>query len=327
MLVILALLTHALVLGGPVARLLSHAAWTRRSPRIALRLWHTNALGFLASCCAVLLLAAHDAWEHAVVWLFHADKPQVHAAYTGSLPVEGIADVALVALLTCAGAISALAARRSLRVRGQRARHRLATDALAERDGARRGNLRVLDHDAPAAFCIPGQGGRARIVLTTGALRLLGPDQLAATVEHERAHLRLRHHRAILLADVITAAVGWTGLLRDYAAQVRRLVEMAADDQAAQRHGRRTVASALLDMCSQDPEDQAVGTVSMTGPDPAERIRRLLEPPSPTPRRRALPALALCAGAALLALPAAVSLAPAAAIAGTAHGEGDPRGG
>nr|WP_241266460.1 M56 family metallopeptidase [Streptomyces scabichelini] len=177
-----------------------------------------------------------------------------------------------------------------------------------------------MSHAAPAAFCIPGAGSRSRIVVTTAARDLLSPDQLAATLEHERAHLRLRHHHAILAADVVTAALGWTGLLRPYADQVRRLAEMAADDRAAHKYGRRTVASALLEMCSAPavPPPAASGTLAMTGPDPAERIRRLISAPSGA-GSPLVGALAWAATATALALPMVLALGPALLLANTAH--------
>ncbi|MFD5315286.1 M56 family metallopeptidase [Streptomyces sp. NPDC127098] len=319
----LALLLHALALGYPATRLLAGAAWVARFPETALRLWHAGVLGFFTSLTAVLLLAAHDLWEHLVAWLFHAHEKKVHAAYAGSVPLTGIADAALLLLLAGAGTLSVTGAYRFVRARRQRAEHRLVVDALAEPVPSRVSGLRVLDHPTPAAFCVPGSGGRSRVVLTTGALRLLTPRQLAATVEHELAHLRLRHHHAILVADTVTAAVGWTGLLRDYAPQVRRLSEMAADDRAARRHGRTNLASALLDLgtVTDVVPGQRAGTLPMTGPDLAERVRRLIDRPLAGGRARVLPTIALGIGTVLLAIPAAVSLAPAVSIAGTAHAE------
>src|SRR5690606_10980018 len=52
-------------------------------------------------------------------------------------------------------------------------------------------DLRVLDLDTPMAFCLPGI--RSRVVLTEGVLDRLTPQQLAAVIAHERAHLRARH--------------------------------------------------------------------------------------------------------------------------------------
>ncbi|MFE5602617.1 M56 family metallopeptidase [Streptomyces coelicoflavus] len=317
MLVITALLVHALLLGRPLAQRLARARWVSRHPRAALRLWHACAVGLLASVGGSLILVAHDLWEHGVVWLFHADKPLIHAAYGGAWQARGIAEAALLVLFAAALGLSAVGVRRFWRLRRVRDRHRLTADAQGVYDSIADTSVRVLTHQDPAAFCIPGPRGRARIVVTTAARDLLSLAELAATVAHERAHLRLRHHRAILAADVLTAAIGWTGLMKPYAQQVRRLAELAADDQAVLGHGRRTVASALLGMCS-TASPGGTGTLAMTGPDPAERIRRLIESPPATSARlsRALTALAT---AVVLATPAVIALAPALLLANTAH--------
>ena len=61
----------------------------------------------------------------------------------------------------------------------------------------------VVQHATLAAYCLPGRGGR--IVLTSAALAALSPDELAAVLAHERAHLSGRHHLAL------AAAAGYSG--------------------------------------------------------------------------------------------------------------------
>ncbi len=56
----------------------------------------------------------------------------------------------------------------------------------------------VVQHATLAAYCLPGRGGR--IVLTSAALAALSPDELAAVLAHERAHLSGRHHLALAAA-------------------------------------------------------------------------------------------------------------------------------
>ncbi|MFI5557571.1 M56 family metallopeptidase [Streptomyces sp. NPDC051738] len=323
--VIAALLAYAALLGFVGDRVLTRASWTAGHPRAALRAWHACAFTFLSSTAAALILTAHDLWEHAVVWLFHAGKPQVHAAYAGAWHIEGVADSAVFLLLLAATAVTALAAHRYLAVQRERDKTRLITDALGSRGAGGLADVHILDEAAPTAFCVPGSRGRDRIVVSRGTVDLLTEEQLAAAVAHERGHLRLAHHRMILAAEVVTAAVGWSGALRGYARQVQRLAEMAADDHAAAQHGSRTVASALLEMCTVAPSPGSSAALALSGPDPAERIRRLLAA-RPEPRRRLLPVLIACATVAVLALPAAMVLAPAFAVADTAHcGEHCPR--
>ncbi|MDI6099520.1 M48 family metalloprotease [Actinoplanes sp. NEAU-A12] len=99
----------------------------------------------------------------------------------------------------------------------------------------------LLDDDRAEAFAVPGPD--ARIVVTTGMRAALDDTQYAALIAHERAHLRARHHRLILLAH-LSAAVhpAFRLLLRplDY------LVERAADERAAaELDDRRAVARAI----------------------------------------------------------------------------------
>ncbi|MGP3684237.1 M56 family metallopeptidase [Streptomyces sp. IBSNAI002] len=314
----MALLMYAAVLGVLGDRLLVRTPWAARHPRAALRAWHSCAVAFFASIAVALVVIAHDLWEHAVVWLFHAGKPQVHVAYGGVWHVEGIADAALLLLLLASATMGALAARRLVAARREEARVRLLADALGSDGLDGHDGVRVLEHDAPTAFCIPGGRHGSRIVVSRGALGTLTGNELAAAIAHERGHLHLGHHRKILLADVVTAAFGWCGMLRGYAHQVRRLSEMAADDHAAREHGRRAVATALLRMCTVAPGPVGPGALAMAGPDPAERIRRLIAGKA-APAGRLRRAAVACATAALIALPAAFALGPALLVADTAH--------
>ncbi|MGV9251940.1 hypothetical protein [Streptomyces sp. NPDC003697] len=85
------------------------------------------------------------------------------------------------------------------------------------------------------------------------------------------------------------------------------------------RHGRRTAASALLGMCEAAPSGVVGGSAAaMTGPDPAERIRRLIAASAASPSPLA-DALVSAPAVASFALPAALALAPAVLLFGTAH--------
>ncbi|WP_052869435.1 M56 family metallopeptidase [Streptomyces niger] len=319
MFVIAGLFAYAVLLGGPVAWLLTRARWVTRFPQAALRSWHACALSLLASVAGALVVAAHNLWEGGLVWLFHADEPLVDRAYGAPwLVTTDIPQGASVLLFLGSVTLGALTLRCLLTHRREREYHRLTVDALGTSCSTRDPDVHVLPNASPAVFCIPGSKESARIVATTAALETLSEAELAAALEHERAHLAYRHHRAFLVADVLTAAFGWSGLTRGYAQQVRRLAEMAADDRAALKHGRRAVASALLEMCTVGTTPEASGLPSMTGPDPAERIRRLIKA-APTQVRAATPALSLAMTALMPTLPLALVLAPAALLTGTAH--------
>src|SRR4029079_3658044 len=77
-----------------------------------------------------------------------------------------------------------------VRARRVRTEHRVAVD-LVGRHSARL-SATVLPYDVPAAYCLPGRD--PRIVISDAAVRQLTPEQLAAVLEHEQAHIAGRHH-------------------------------------------------------------------------------------------------------------------------------------
>ena len=100
--------------------------------------------------------------------------------------------------------------------------------------------LVVLPQDDAEAYAVPGRPGL--IVVSKGLLRRLGPGERRAVLEHERAHLRLRHHRhsvaGVLAATAnpcLAAVPGALGLA----------VERWADEEAAHLCGRAVTATAL----------------------------------------------------------------------------------
>ena len=128
----------------------------------------------------------------------------------------------------------------------------------------------VLDATQPAVYCVPGRP--PTIVITTGALAVLGPEQLAVVLAHERAHLAGRHHLLLAVTRSLAAIAPVVPLFARGTAEVARLAEMRADDVAARRGGRRTLLTALLAMsagatattasATTQPSAATIGTVS-----------------------------------------------------------------
>jgi len=102
----------------------------------------------------------------------------------------------------------------------------------------------IVDSDVPAIYCLAGRPHT--IVVTSGARDVLPNEQLRAALAHEHAHLAGRHHLVLVLARALSRAFPVVGFFDLAAAETARLVEVLADDTAARRHGRRTVAEALL---------------------------------------------------------------------------------
>jgi Zn-dependent protease with chaperone function len=149
----------------------------------------------------------------------------------------------------------------------------------------------VLEAPQPAVYCVPGRP--ATIVLTTGALAVLGPAQLLAVLAHERAHLAGRHHLLITLGKAMRAGLPGVPLVTRGAEEVARLAEMRADDVAARRSGRDTLLQALVAMGTGEPLPAPSAALAATGGLVSARVLRLLDPPGST--RRACHALALSA--------------------------------
>lgn len=124
------------------------------------------------------------------------------------------------------------------RARLRRRAHLRVLRMLATRD--EKLGVLVLDHPAPACYCLPGD-----IVITTGALSRLSAPQLEAVLLHERAHVSGHHHLVIALAAAIGRTLPRVRLLTYAERETRRLVELIADDAAVARTSAPTVAAAL----------------------------------------------------------------------------------
>jgi beta-lactamase regulating signal transducer with metallopeptidase domain len=172
--------------------------------------------------------------------------------------------------------------------RGRRERREhTALVAATGRPGDEPG-VAILDHDAPAVYCMPR--GRYHIVISSGALDALTPEQLHAVLAHERAHLRFRHHLAVSLATALARAFPRVPLLTQAQPQLAVLAEMAADDTAARRHSREDLAAALVVLGSTGARP---ATLAASGPEAVARLQRILATQQP---RKGIATLAAVAG-------------------------------
>jgi hypothetical protein len=142
-------------------------------------------------------------------------------------------------------------------------------------------------------------------VVTTGALQRLSNEELAAVLAHERVHVRARHHWLVQSAEALAAGFPGVAVFAAFRDEVGWLVELAADDAAARRHGRMATALALVELNSaRGVFDGCQGGLS----EVPRRVDRLLagEPRLTVGRRIRLSA----AGLAALAVPVLLTLAP-----------------
>ncbi|TCP50006.1 peptidase M48-like protein [Tamaricihabitans halophyticus] len=127
----------------------------------------------------------------------------------------------------------------ALRHRRWRRAHLRLLHTVCQRDNA----IWWLADDLPVAYSV---GGRPGQVIATAGLTRLPPDERAAILAHEYAHLRGRHHLLVLAARAMAVALPFVPFCRQAPAAISVLVELAADAVAAREHGAAPVRSGLL---------------------------------------------------------------------------------
>ena len=145
------------------------------------------------------------------------------------------------------------------------------------------------------------------MVLTTGALQALSPDQLQAVLAHERAHLAGHHHRLLALARIGRRALPFLPLTREADVQVARLIELHADDAATRTSDPVPLAAALVVLATAAASPAPALAAAAT--DTVQRIQRLLHPAAPLSRVRQQ--LLRAAASALALAPVLLALTPA----------------
>jgi hypothetical protein len=290
-------------------RFLDGPRWVGRAPAAGVVLWLAALAGVLAAAAGLVALVvfAPPGPGHGLV-------EGLHRCLGHSHPGMALAMVAS-AVTVCGVAVATRRAVARLRqTRTARRRHREMLELVAE---ARHGldDVCVLDHPLPVAYCLPS--GERPIVVSSGTLTALDPDQLSAVLTHERAHLRGRHHALLALVDVLAVLAPWADTIHRARTAVPALLEQVADDRAARRHGPRAVSAALrkLSLLPCPAGGLAAGPASTDAlRKRLERLERLDEAAVSAPGvagRRVAWAGAVVASA----IPPAISLAAAMVVA------------
>jgi Zn-dependent protease with chaperone function len=283
------------------------------SPRLGLAAWLTAMTSALVCAGAALILltrAAAAGWSRLADVVCRSITGHACAVnvYQSAVFEFVLGVIAVIAVL--AAAVAAWRYGRSVQRGQRRTRAHAEVARITGRALPGTGAL-VLDSAQPAAYCLAGRP--ATIVLTTGAVALLDPPQLAAVLAHERAHLASRHHQLIALTRGLAAAFPAVPLLQAGEPNVTRLAEMCADDAAARRSGRPALITALLAMATATALPATALPVTALGATACAvtaRLQRLAEAPSGA--RQARYALALAGVMTALALAPALLLALAA---------------
>ena len=295
------------------ASALPRAGWPRRCPAAAILLW--QALGLASGLAAVgtLIGLALPASQGGLVLsvlraagllrdgelfslgrlfgLSQADgAPLVLVAVRLACLAAGLVLLASLCWVLLAASIAALQARR---------RQRALLTLLAHGDPKVPGAL-VVDYPSAAAYCLPGLRSRSRIVVSVGALELLGRGELAAVLAHERAHLRERHDLVLLPFTALRRAFPRSATCTGAQRAVALLVEMLADDHALAGGPARELVSALVRFGTAGTCPAPAGALAVAEGSEGEvaaRVTRLLQPARPLP---AAAVMAVCLAAALL---------------------------
>ncbi|GAA2445527.1 hypothetical protein GCM10010191_73040 [Actinomadura vinacea] len=308
MLALLIVLVAAVLLLGCAAGIaLDRLRPSKAHPGTAVACWFGALAGTVAAVAGVLAIGllwpptpGHGFFEWLRGCLPHHRLAVVALGGLASLPVVWMCCARL------AGGVPRV--RRAIR---QRRDHREVLHMVAYEDGDHPDVL-LLDHPVPVAYCLPSRW--RPIVVSTGARERLSPRQLEAVLEHERAHLRQRHHALLLLLDVVHALLPWLPTVRRAKARIPVLLEMAADDAAARTSGNRPLAEALRQIAT-TPE--FAGALAASGQGRGALSLRLtrLEEETGRPRPIVRPiawALSLCA----VALPFTAAVAAVAKLVG-----------
>ncbi|MBO1269677.1 M56 family metallopeptidase [Arthrobacter cavernae] len=312
MIVALSLLGYALVLAVAGPRLLRAASWADRAPRLAIAAWQALTVTILASVALAGLALTFPTVSVSgdLAELLRACVMAIREQYASPGGAAAGATGAVLSLAVLGRTVWCIGAGLAGMTR-ERARHSRILDIVGHTDGHR--GVVVLDSDEPAVYCLPGR--RRRTVVTTGALQALDEAQLDAVLAHEHAHLSERHDLVLGLSRALASAFPAVALFRLAAEETARLVELRADDAAAARSGRLTVAGALLAVASGGIAHLSPAVaLAAGGSGAAARVRRLIPPNNPLGRART--AAGLFAVAALFALPVLLLGGPAAAAAG-----------
>ena len=293
----------------PAAAALVSARWPYRAPAAAILLW--QALGLSWGLAAVGTLAAAGAVPARFGIAGGALAAASRALRDARVSFDTALGLASAVRLACIAAAAALLAllcwvliAATAAVLRARQRQRALLSLLARGDPKVPGAL-VVDHESPAAYCVPGL--RSHIVVSAGTLDLLDQAELAAVLDHERAHLRERHDLVLLPFTALRRAFPRARLPRQAQYAVGLLVEMLADDYARRHCPARELATALIRVgaVGAGPVPSGALAVAAQPEEVATRVARLL---TPAPRLPLAAVAAICTTAAMLVFVPAILL-------------------
>lgn len=297
------LIAYAVLVGVWGPRFLARCRSLDRSPVASILVWQTVSVSVLMSIVlagtAVAVPAIPATTSLADLLSACADALRDHYATPG-----GVITSLMGALIAAAIATWAIwsVGRQVWTANRHSCRQRLAARLVGRRDHVS-GSL-IVESPEPAVYCVPGR--QRTVVLTSAALSHLNPLQVAAVLAHEDVHLKYKHHLVLSVARGLHRGFPFVPLFRAAYVELERLVEVHADDDAAKRHDRRTLATALVSLAE---ARSPAGSLGAGGTSTVRRVYRLVDPPSPMgPTRRLALALTVTV---LVAIPFVLVAMPA----------------
>lgn len=310
----------AILLAWPVPLWLQQSKWPSRAPGTALVLWQAIGLsGGLALVTAPLtwgLQPFGSGITSASVELWTVFQNNgIEGVYTDErwAPL-GLAAVTLGCILFAHLALVLL--HTSYTTFTQRKKHRKFVELLSaslrdhdhglDRSPQYTSSTRVLPVEHPLAYCLPAINQPITVV-SQGLIEKLSPEQLAAVLAHESAHLHQRHDLLRLAFQAWHKAAPWFPATQAAVQEVSELTEIMADDAALSHHQRADLSGALARTLETptDAHPPSTSTDHQTAIT-SRRIRRLLEPSKPLGTCRI--GLVITSALLLITVPAVVSL-------------------
>jgi len=265
-----ALLVFAVVAATLGVAGMRRAKWPEHVPALGVIAWQTLSGSVLGALLLAGLSLSVPTTEFGgnLADLLHACAVAIRAQYAtpggAALHAGGvIGSAALVVRATYLLVTDLVSARRA------RKKHLFRLRLAACRDDSI--DAFVVEHPTAAAYCLPGRA--SAIVLTSAALAALDDAELAAVLAHERAHLRGRHHLVLAAAYALARALPFLPGLNTAHAEQARLLEMVADDEAAEVGARITVARALVHLAEGSVPTEAFGAADVAA---SARVHRML---------------------------------------------------
>lgn len=294
----LALAVLAVVLIAAAPRLMARQTRFRQSPRAALIAWQAVASAGVLSALAAAPIAVLEL----------SPLTMTARVVVGSIAVA-TSCLILASLLLNAHLIGT-------RLRSARRQHCELLQMVGRQESAVDGHRGycVVPHQTPTAYCVPGLPGH--VVLTEGTIASLTPDELAAVLAHERAHLTQRHDLVLEFFSVLHSAAPSPIRAPQALREVKLLIEVLADRGVRRAVGEVPLARALLALADSAAPAATLGARGRTRELAADgftgatepvnvtlvRMRLLARPVAP----RRLTALIYVFSAAVLAAPIAL---------------------